>query len=175
MVFEKVRGSLLWYLVAAILIAFRLRGQVFHSDILNLLSMADMWRSRAPPIPLEFDAIRTGSFVLNRPAQNGSSAPLAKERTNGKNGSASTGRMLNGSSSSTATTASSAGLKDQRALSLQDNLELFVSRCVQLLRSKLALSIHMGMYVALSAWLPVFEQGKILSRLTRMTMTRSTS
>ncbi|KAI0658884.1 hypothetical protein C8Q70DRAFT_991217 [Cubamyces menziesii] len=101
--------------------------KVFHSDILNLLSMADMWRSRAPPIPLEFDAIRTGSFVLNRPAQNGSSAPLAKEQTNGRNGSASTGKMLNGSSSSTATTASSAGLKDQRALSLQDNLELFVS------------------------------------------------
>ncbi|KAH9896598.1 hypothetical protein C8Q73DRAFT_416350 [Cubamyces lactineus] len=102
-------------------------NKVFHSDILNLLSMADMWRSRAPPVPLEFDAIRAGTFVLNRPTQNGTSASPAQEQTNGAKGSASTEKMLNGSSSSTAATTSGAGLKDQRALSLQDNLELFVS------------------------------------------------
>ncbi|KAI0327705.1 hypothetical protein GY45DRAFT_1327242 [Cubamyces sp. BRFM 1775] len=101
--------------------------KVFHSDILNLLSMADMWRSRAPPVPLEFDAIRAGSFVLNRPSQNGAAAPPVQEQTNGAKGSTSTEKMLNGSSSSTNASTSGAKLKDQRALSLQDNLELFVS------------------------------------------------
>ncbi|CDO73925.1 hypothetical protein BN946_scf185016.g82 [Trametes cinnabarina] len=103
-------------------------NKVFHADILNLLSMADMWRSRAPPIPLDFDAIRAGTFVLNRPAQNGD-VSAAPEKANGSKGSASTEKILNGNGASTATTSStgSAGLKDQRALSLKDNLELFVS------------------------------------------------
>ncbi|KAI0353339.1 hypothetical protein OH77DRAFT_1407125 [Trametes cingulata] len=108
-------------------------NKVFHADILNLLSMADMWRSRAPPVPLDFDAIRAGTFVLTRPAQNGSSASAqAQAQTNGAKGSAATEKQLNGTGNgaagtSTAAGASSAGLKDQRALSLQDNLELFVS------------------------------------------------
>ncbi|KAI0368576.1 hypothetical protein BV20DRAFT_969185 [Pilatotrama ljubarskyi] len=111
-------------------------NKVFHADILNLLSMADMWRSRAPPVPLDFDAIRAGTFVLNRPSQNGSATPTAQAQTiGGAKGSSATEKQLNGtgngasSSTTTAATAAagSAGLKDQRALSLQDNLELFVS------------------------------------------------
>ena len=104
--------------------------QVFHSDILNLLSMDDMWRARAPPVPLDFDKIRDGTFVLNRPQPNGVH-PHANgaDTANGNakapavGGSTSTEKLLNGSSS-----ANAAGLKDQRALSLQDNLELFISR-----------------------------------------------
>ena len=104
---------------------------MFHADILNLLSMADMWRSRAPPTPLDFDKIRDGTFVLGRPQQNGvhangSAAANGKPgEASGSGGSASTEKLLNGSSS---TSASGAGLKDQRALTLQDNLELFISR-----------------------------------------------
>ncbi|KAI0674079.1 hypothetical protein C8Q78DRAFT_1012729 [Trametes maxima] len=105
-------------------------SKVYHADILNLLSMADMWRSRAPPTPLDFDAIRAGSFVLARPAPNGT-ASATKGRVNGtSSGSASAERSLNGggaTSSTPATAAGTSGLKDQRALSLQDNLELFIS------------------------------------------------
>lgn len=94
--------------------------------------MADMWRSRAPPTPLDFDAIRAGTFILARPSQNGATASAAEGKTNGVKGSSGTEKLLNGASgpSSTPATATSngAGLKDQRALSLQDNLELFVSR-----------------------------------------------
>ncbi|PCH37086.1 hypothetical protein WOLCODRAFT_28912 [Wolfiporia cocos MD-104 SS10] len=105
--------------------------KVFHSDIVNLLSMGDMWRSRAPPTPLDFDAIRDGTFTITRdaqpngaPAANGSSADPPDEAAKA-NGSAGAEKMLNGSANGESS--SSAGLKDQRALSLQDNLELFVS------------------------------------------------
>lgn len=100
--------------------------QVFHSDVLNLLSMGDMWRSRAPPTPLEFDAIRAGTFVLARNAQNGAAVP----QTNGTTGSSATEKQLNGGSMSSSAEANGAKLKDQRTLTLQDNLELFVVRCV---------------------------------------------
>ncbi|KXN89035.1 Ubiquitin-activating enzyme E1-like protein [Leucoagaricus sp. SymC.cos] len=57
--------------------------KVFNADIKNLLIMADMWKNRQPPTPLDFDAIMSES--------------------------------------------SQAVLRDQRKLSLKDNLELFVS------------------------------------------------
>ncbi|KAJ6475712.1 hypothetical protein C8R47DRAFT_1290930, partial [Mycena vitilis] len=38
--------------------------QVFDADIRNLLIMSDMWRARAQPVPLDFDAILDESFVL---------------------------------------------------------------------------------------------------------------
>ena len=105
--------------------------KVFHADILNLLSMADMWRSRAPPVPLDFDRIRDGSFALPKPQPpangvhpngngNGNSTPGANSNGNGDTKSVgraeTTEKQLNG-----------AGLKDQRALSLEDNLALFVA------------------------------------------------
>ncbi|KAM5541730.1 hypothetical protein V8D89_004459 [Ganoderma adspersum] len=102
-------------------------SKVYHADILNLLSMADMWRSRAPPTPLDFDGIRDGSFTISKPQ------PL----TNGvhPNGNGAAAKTVNGNgdakpSGRAATTEeqlNGAGLKDQRALSLQDNLELFVA------------------------------------------------
>ncbi|KNZ76000.1 Ubiquitin-activating enzyme E1-like [Termitomyces sp. J132] len=66
--------------------------KVFNDDINNLLVMADMWKSRAPPVPLDFDTILDGTFIL---------------RDEGM-------------------TSNGAGLKDQKALSLKDNVELFV-------------------------------------------------
>ena len=91
--------------------------QVFRSDILNLLSMADMWKTRAPPVPLSFEGIKNGSFILRgKPANvtmsNGTAAPVNSQNGHGAS-----------------TSAAGAGLKDQKTLTLQDNLELFVSRC----------------------------------------------
>ncbi|KAG6908635.1 hypothetical protein DXG01_003813 [Tephrocybe rancida] len=81
--------------------------KVFNADIKNLLVMADMWRSRAPPVPLDFDAILDDTFVLR--------AEVAPQTASGSKFPA---PSANGSGS---------GLKDQRALSLRDNVELFVA------------------------------------------------
>ncbi len=93
-------------------------SQVFSSDIKNLLSMADMWAHRDPPTPLDFDKIAEGSFILP-----GASAPKAQPaQPNGKH--------VNGGASHTpaADPPSSSSLKDQKELSLQESLVLFVSR-----------------------------------------------
>lgn len=95
--------------------------------------MEDMWRSRAKPTPLDFDAIQTGTFELpTKPAHqsNGAGASATSNRvsngsSSGPPGSAATESLLNGRPSN-----SSASLKDQRALTLQDNLKLFVVRYV---------------------------------------------
>jgi ubiquitin-like 1-activating enzyme E1 B len=89
--------------------------------------MADMWRSRAPPLPLDFDAIKDGTFILREPsiaqASSGTSKGMANGVVNsGTSGSKSTEKLLNG------TNGTAAGLKDQRSLTLGDNLALFVSR-----------------------------------------------
>ncbi|KAH9923897.1 uncharacterized protein B0H18DRAFT_451862 [Fomitopsis serialis] len=103
--------------------------KVFHSDILNLLSMADMWRSRAPPTPLDFEGIRNGTFALNKKAYvEDTTAQRSSKAVTMDNGSTS---VPNGSSSN-GNGASTAGLKDQRALSLKDNLDLFVSSAERL-------------------------------------------
>ncbi|KIK26150.1 hypothetical protein PISMIDRAFT_676289 [Pisolithus microcarpus 441] len=101
--------------------------KVFHSDILNLLSMSDMWRSRAPPTPLDFHAIENHSFVIQEPSK-------SHTATGGVNGRSSGKPAANGHVNGNAASApiqqrngTNAGLKDQRALSLQDNLALFVS------------------------------------------------
>ena len=112
--------------------------QVFNSDIRNLLSMADMWRSRAPPLPLDFDAIRIGTFILREepPAQtnvapNGSPKGKANGMTNNvASGSKGVEKLLNGANGANGSAPTAAGLKDQRSLTLGDNLALFVSRYV---------------------------------------------
>lgn len=62
-----------------------------------------MWKSRSPPIPLDYEGIMHDSFVL-RP--NG--VPAVNGQANG---------------------AAPPKLKDQRALSLKDNVVLFIDRC----------------------------------------------
>jgi ubiquitin-like 1-activating enzyme E1 B len=115
-------------------------AQIFHDDILNLLSMEDMWRFRDKPVPLDFDLIRSDQFVLRgqvisaadltadgilRPV-NGDS--VVDRRLNGRTAN------LNGISASPTPkdppTRPGHGLKDQRSLSLRENLDLFVSRLV---------------------------------------------
>lgn len=84
--------------------------------------MADMWRSRAPPVPLDFDAILDGTFVLRGEGtlkDGGSASDQADQHVTSIGG-------VNGS-----TVSIGPGLRDQRNLSLKDNVELFVDRPVE--------------------------------------------
>ncbi|KAL5521190.1 hypothetical protein ACEPAG_9113 [Sanghuangporus baumii] len=98
--------------------------KVFNSDIRNLLSMGDMWKNRAPPTPLDFDSIADGSFkpapVSSANASEASSISDIKSPRRALNG---TSEMVASGSTSKA----SSGLKDQKELSLQESLVLFVS------------------------------------------------
>ena len=87
----------------------------------------------------DFDAIKDGTFangdkVPDSPSKAGSNGTTKKKKAtrkrkaNGRaSGSKSTEKLQNGGNKSTAT-AEAAGLKDQRSLTLDDNLGLFVSR-----------------------------------------------
>ncbi|KAF9020239.1 hypothetical protein BDZ89DRAFT_1020326 [Hymenopellis radicata] len=86
--------------------------KIFNTDIRNLLAMSDMWRSRTPPVPLNFDGIMDGTFSLRQ------NAPPTNGQSNGQ-------PVVNGSTSTNGSTP--AAIKDQRALSLKDNVSLFVS------------------------------------------------
>lgn len=147
--------------------------------------MIDMWRARAPPVPLDFDAIIEGRFVLRgvlatggvpvdertKPDQsvdepsNGGTRGRARGRrpARGRKGKAATrgkakvktgaegvhangqteadafvsaaesnghhsAPVASGSGAGLTRAAAGAGLKDQRALTLSDNLHLFVAR-----------------------------------------------
>jgi ubiquitin-like 1-activating enzyme E1 B len=102
--------------------------------------MEDMWRFRDKPVALDFDLIQSDQFILRGQASSALDVSDSILRpTNG--GSGSDGRLngssttqLNGSSPSPTTQVSAVksghGLKDQRSLSLRENLVLFVSRWV---------------------------------------------
>jgi ubiquitin-like 1-activating enzyme E1 B len=80
----------------------RVFEKVFYDDINRLLSMEDMWKKegRIKPLALEYDAIMAGTFEAPPPRTTSTTAPPP------------------------ATTTST--LKDQKQLSLKDNLELFL-------------------------------------------------
>ncbi|KAL0959328.1 hypothetical protein HGRIS_014589 [Hohenbuehelia grisea] len=108
--------------------------KVFNSDIRNLLSMGDMWKSRSPPTVLDFDAIMDGSFSLQRSTAgpsnvNGNNAANGVASVNGAvvSGSKKTEQLLNGHGHANASMSSASSLKDQKRLSLRDSLDLFVS------------------------------------------------
>jgi ubiquitin-like 1-activating enzyme E1 B len=109
--------------------------KVFNADTRNLLSMADMWRHRAPPVPLDYDTILDNTFVL-RGAKSDEYGPKANGvHTNGRNGQKAKGSsevedMLDDKSGlrEQGTSADAARLKDQKALSLKETLMLFSSR-----------------------------------------------
>ncbi|KAJ3758524.1 hypothetical protein EV360DRAFT_43688 [Lentinula raphanica] len=79
--------------------------KVFKADIENLLSMSDMWKHRAPPVPLAYDTIINGSFV-------GVDSSQALNGTTGASGQTNGSKVV---------------MKDQKKLTLKENLELFVS------------------------------------------------
>jgi ubiquitin-like 1-activating enzyme E1 B len=78
--------------------------------------MSDMWKTRAPPVPLSFEGIKDGTFILhekpiNKVTPNGTATPVNNQ--NGHN---------------TPASAAAVGLKDQKTLTLEENLELFIAR-----------------------------------------------
>lgn len=88
--------------------------------------MEDMWKveGRVKPVPLEYEAIMSGTFVT---------PPVRKAATaNGKTTAAENGKKgengTKGVEKPPAEVAKTAGLKDQRKLSVKDNLELFIDR-----------------------------------------------
>ena len=88
--------------------------------------MEDMWRYRAKPVPLDFDALAAGTFVLRDDP-----AATATGNSNGNSNGQAKG----------AGGAGAGGLKDQRALSLRDNWELFVARSVSRARALFCLRV----------------------------------
>jgi ubiquitin-like 1-activating enzyme E1 B len=104
---------------------------VFDADVRNLLSMADMWRTRAPPVPLPFDEIRSGSFELpERLAKHMSTLAVGQGAAPaGSSGTEAAPAGTNGKAKVDA-----AKLRDQKVLGLQETVELFVSAYVLSLR-----------------------------------------
>ncbi|KAG8720204.1 E1 ubiquitin-activating protein uba2 [Ceratobasidium sp. 395] len=84
-------------------------AKVYDQDIRRLLAMSDMWAHRTPPVPLDRTAILKGEFVDPR-----------KEIPNG----AGSGTNGNSNENGATNTTSGSGLKDQKALTLKDNVEL---------------------------------------------------
>jgi len=100
-------------------------NEVFNDDINRLLKMDEMWKvaGRVKPVPLDVEAINSGSFVTPPlrnapPVQAPAAASASHTATNGSSSDA-------GPSKSTV---SHATLRDQRELSVKDNLDLFVDR-----------------------------------------------
>jgi ubiquitin-like 1-activating enzyme E1 B len=124
MVFQKVGLLDLFYIIRLTI------PQVFNADIKNLLIMSDMWRSRLPPVPLDYDGIMEGTFVLRSEATESSSNGSIASGSGSKSTAAEL--IVNGHVHGLPNGAIGAanGLKDQRALTLRDNLSLLVARCV---------------------------------------------
>ena len=86
-----------------------------------------MWRSRSPPTPLDFDSIMDGSFDLNG-VPSLTANPIASGSGSDRSSSSSLAKLPNGQLNGNGNIGLGEGLKDQRALTLRDNLELFISR-----------------------------------------------
>jgi ubiquitin-like 1-activating enzyme E1 B len=113
--------------------------------------MEDMWRYRDKPVPLDFDLIQSDQFVLRGQVISAVNAP-ADGVLRPVNGDSGVEGDVNGSvtsrngSSATPTSKARAGkpghgLKDQRSLSLRENLTLFISRLVSTLPFDCALML----------------------------------
>ncbi|OCF35672.1 ubiquitin-like 1-activating enzyme E1 B [Kwoniella heveanensis BCC8398] len=92
----------------------RVFHKVFNEDINRLLAMEDMWKKegRVKPVPLLYESIIDGSFQVP-PLRNAPVAPQPQTEGSAKQ-------------------AEKKGLKDQRELSLKENLELFIDSCKRL-------------------------------------------
>ncbi|KAL0247851.1 hypothetical protein I308_103929 [Cryptococcus tetragattii IND107] len=92
----------------------RVFHKIFNEDICRLLAMEDMWKKegRVKPVPLDCDAILNGTFVTP-PLR---TAPTANQQANSDKGA------------ERAKNKPAALLKDQKELSLKENLELFLDR-----------------------------------------------
>ena len=101
--------------------------------------MGDMWKNRVPPVPLDFEDIREGRFTLHQKNSGSSSDSNANINRNASSRAKANGSVdvdmsvkANGEGSSSGSAsgidANSAKLKDQKQLTIEDCLELFVDR-----------------------------------------------
>lgn len=99
--------------------------QVFKDDINRLLSMEEMWNKegRTKPTALDYDSIMAGTFPTPPLRPSTAAAPAAKVPANGSTASETIAPASTIVADSNINT-----LKDQRELSLKENLELFVDR-----------------------------------------------
>jgi ubiquitin-like 1-activating enzyme E1 B len=95
--------------------------------------MSDMWRSRSPPVPLDYDGIVEGTFVLRSEGSKSSNKASADRESNRKDTvvEPEVNGRVHSQPNGTGIVSTTKGLKDQRALTLRDNLLLFVARCVR--------------------------------------------
>ncbi|KAG8748810.1 E1 ubiquitin-activating protein uba2 [Ceratobasidium sp. 423] len=94
-------------------------AKIYDQDIKRLLAMSDMWKYRTPPVPLDRGTILDGSFVDSR-----KDAGAAKEN-DGASAIAGNGTEAKSGANASGEKAAGAGLKDQKALSLKETVELF--------------------------------------------------
>jgi ubiquitin-like 1-activating enzyme E1 B len=94
---------------------------VFNEDINRLLKMEEMWKvaGRVKPVALDVTTINDGSFVTP-PLRNAPPVQAPAE--------AGPGHTASNGAGPSKPAASQATLKDQRELSVKDNLDLFVDR-----------------------------------------------
>ncbi|KAH7323317.1 hypothetical protein B0J17DRAFT_682908 [Rhizoctonia solani] len=92
-------------------------AKIYDQDVKRLLAMSDMWKHRTPPVPLDRSAILGGSFVDSR--RDVGSGEKSGASATGKSGA------VAGETSVSPEKSAGAGLKDQKALSLKETVELF--------------------------------------------------
>ncbi|CAE6479274.1 unnamed protein product [Rhizoctonia solani] len=88
-------------------------AKIYDQDTKRLLAMSDMWKYRKQPLPLDRSAILDGSFADSR-------VDLGKDGANGEEATDEKNNPLSSTEKS-----AGAGLKDQKALSLKETVELF--------------------------------------------------
>lgn len=99
---------------------------MFNDDINRLLQMEDMWKvaGRVKPVALDVGAINDGSFVTP-PLRN---APPVQAPAAAGSGHTTSNGSSNGEAGPSTSAQTSSSLRDQRELSVKDNLDLFVDR-----------------------------------------------
>ncbi|KAF8528345.1 hypothetical protein BU17DRAFT_61027 [Hysterangium stoloniferum] len=128
----------------------RVFEKVFMQDVKNLLSMTDMWKSRAAPVPLEFEsimAVPNGDSVI---PGDGNAPANADSNVNGNVGANANGHA----------TRTSMGLKDQKSLTLRETVEMFVS-------SFIIVVVGTGVARICLCFSPVYSTNRLSSRLSR--------
>jgi len=121
-------------------------------------------------VPLDFDGIMDGTFVLRHEEPESSNNGAVASGSGRK--SVKVEPAVNGHAheqpNGTAAAGATHGLKDQRALTLRDNLLLFVARCVC---DQWSGGPHIDERCSVrTGWLHGSRTGKTLSRSTRTTM-----
>lgn len=109
------------------------RDQVFKADIERLLAMDDLWNKpgRVKPKALDYDTIMDGTFVppLSRVNASSASTTSTAAPANGEPAGQNTASgSVSANSTKDAAGVNSNQLRDQRELSLKENLELFIDR-----------------------------------------------